>query len=69
VQITGVFGWPSVPQSIREAALILAEENYKLKDAPFGVAGSEDVGFIRIRDNHPAQKKLNPYRRNVYLAA
>jgi hypothetical protein len=68
-QVTGVFGWSSVPQAVREATLIKAAELFKLKDAPFGVAGSEDIGFIRIRDNLPVQSQLGPYRRHPWLAA
>ncbi|MGH9252695.1 MAG: hypothetical protein ACRD0W_24740, partial [Acidimicrobiales bacterium] len=63
VQVTGVFGWPAVPQAVREGTLVKAEEFFKLKDAPFGVAGFEDVGFIRIRENLAATSLLGPYRR------
>jgi hypothetical protein len=49
VQVTGVFGWPQVPQAIRQAALLLASDIFKLKDAPFGIAGSPvELGAIRI---------------------
>ena len=69
VQVTGVFGWPAVPRSVREAALIKAEELFKLKEAPFGVAGGDDFGLIRIRESGPATSLLGPYRRWPVLVA
>lgn len=69
VHITGVWGWPAVPYAIRQAAQILAAETFKLKDAPFGVAGFGDLGVIRIRDNPKVAALAGPYRRNVLLAA
>ncbi|MGH9252140.1 MAG: hypothetical protein ACRD0W_21880 [Acidimicrobiales bacterium] len=67
VQISGVFGWPTVPLAVREAALIMAEETFKLKDAPFGVAGFGDFGAVRVRNNPMAAAKLAPYRRHIVL--
>jgi hypothetical protein len=67
VHITGVFGWPSVPQAIKQATLILAAEMFKLKDAPFGVAGFGDFGVVRIRDNPKVAAYAGPYRRNPTL--
>lgn len=63
VQIVGVFGWAAVPVAVRSAALILAEELVKLKDAPFGVAGFGEFGAVRVRQNPKAATLLNPYRR------
>lgn len=67
VQITGVWGWPAVPWGVRQAALILAAETFKLKDAPLGVAGFGDLGVIRIRDNPKVAAYAGPYRRNAVL--
>lgn len=69
VQVTGVYGWPAVPRAVREATLIKAEELFKLKEAPFGVAGGDDFGLIRIRENRPALMLLDPYRRYPLLVA
>ena len=69
VQITGVWGWPAVPVGIKQAALVLAAETFKLKDAPFGVAGFGELGLIRIRDNPKVAAMAGPYRRNAMLAA
>ncbi len=63
VKITGAWGWPAVPAAVRNASLQLAVEMYKLKDAPFGVAGSIDLGAIRIVGANPMiGLLLEPYR-------
>lgn len=69
VEITAQWGWASVPNQIKQACLILAEELYKLKDAPFGVAGTNDYGTIMVRENRMAMKKLMPYIREPLLVA
>jgi hypothetical protein len=51
VQIQGIWGWPSVPPPVTQAALILAADFFKMKDAPFGVAGMTDLGVTRIQQN------------------
>lgn len=69
VQITGIWGWPAVPYAVREATLVLAADHYKLKDAPFGVAGFGEFGSIRVRANPRVASLLDPYRRNAMLVA
>ncbi len=61
VQITGAWGWPQVPYGIRQAALILAEEAFKLKEVP--IVG--DFGVIRIRSNPAANAFAAPYAYNA----
>jgi hypothetical protein len=63
VQITGVWGWPAVPKGVKQGALILAEELFKLKDAPFGVAGFGDLGVVRVRENPKVAALIGPYKR------
>lgn len=48
IEVTALWGWPSVPSLVTEATYQLAEETFKLKDAPFGVAGVNDFGVLRI---------------------
>lgn len=69
VQVTAQWGWTAVPTSVKEACLALAEETYKLKDAPFGVAGFGDLGVMRIRDNPKIAAMLTPYRLDAVLVA
>lgn len=63
VQISGVFGWPQVPPAVTQAALIIASDWFKLKDAPWGVAGVADVGVIRVQSNPWIHEQLRPYCR------
>ena len=64
VQVTALFGWPTVPADVRAATLLLARDLFKeLKDAPFGVAGTAEFGVLRIRANNTAQMLLGRYRR------
>ncbi|GGK32138.1 hypothetical protein GCM10010124_26160 [Pilimelia terevasa] len=69
VEVTGVFGWPAVPTNVKAAARILAAEQLKLKDAPFGVAGFGEFGAVRVRDNPIAVRLLRSYRRRPVLVA
>jgi hypothetical protein len=62
VQVTGIFGWPAVPMGVKQGALVLAADAFKLKDAPFGVQGEGDFA-VRIGENRRAQAFLTPYRR------
>ena len=61
VQVTGTFGWLSVPVLVRQASLQLASDYLKLKDAPFGVAGWGEFGAIRVRDNPQIANMLRRY--------
>jgi len=63
VEVTAAWGWPAVPQVVVEATLTTAMEIFKMKDAPFGIQGSPDMGLIRIRDNARVTQMLSPYRR------
>jgi hypothetical protein len=63
VRITGTWGWPAVPNAIRQAVAILAAETFRLKDAPFGVAGFGEFGAIRIKQNPMVEAFAAPYQR------
>lgn len=69
VQITGVWGWPAVPKGVKQGALILAEELFKLKDAPFGIAGFGDLGVVRVRENPKVAALISRYQRYPVLVA
>lgn len=68
VQVVGVFGWPASPLAVKQAALILSADLFKLKGAPFGVANFGDFA-VRIRDNPRVTALLAPYRRHAVLMA
>lgn len=44
VQVTGNWGWSSVPTLVKQACLIQASRYYVRKDAAFGIAGSPENG-------------------------
>ncbi|MFF0183552.1 hypothetical protein [Streptomyces sp. NPDC005244] len=67
VTVTAKWGWTAVPAPVKQACLILAAETFQLKDAPFGVAGMDQFGVIRVRDNRMAASKLAPYVRDPIL--
>lgn len=60
--VNALWGWDSVPAQVKEATLIMAAEIFKLKDAPFGVAGFGEFGVVRVRDNPKAAALLYPLR-------
>lgn len=50
VELTGRFGWPSVPDPIREATLILASKLFKRKrEAPFGIFTGGGIEGVAVR--------------------
>jgi hypothetical protein len=51
VKITGTWGWPTIPPNVTQAALILASDLFKSKDAPWGVAGIGDMGMVKVQSN------------------
>lgn len=63
VRVTATWGWVAVPAPVKEATLIVAEEVFKLADAPFGVAGFGEFGAMRVRMNSAAVTMLEPFRR------
>jgi hypothetical protein len=68
IQVTGTWGWPQVPYGVQEAAAQTAAEIFKLKDSPFGLAGTSEFGMIRVPAQNPYIVKLlcdyiNPRRK------
>jgi len=65
VQVTAIFGWPSVPEPVTQATIIQASRIFKRYDSPLGVVGFGDLGQIRVsRYLDPDMAQLvEPYRR------
>lgn len=61
IQVTGVFGWPAVPLAVKQASLIAAADLFKIKDAPFGVAGFGEFGVVRVQANPRVMSLLRRY--------
>lgn len=70
VKITATFGFPSVPASITQAAVIQASRIFKRLDSPLGIAGFGEMGAMRVSkglDPDVAQL-VTPYVRNRGVA-
>lgn len=48
VEVTGTFGWDTVPTAIKFATILLSSRLFKRMDSPLGVAGIGDIGVIRV---------------------
>lgn len=71
IRVTATWGWPEVPQAVRQATLIMAARLVKRKESPEGVAGFDQFGIVRIstRDDPDAVRLIAPYRRYPVLLA
>jgi hypothetical protein len=69
LRVTAQWGWAAVPAAITEACYLIASEIFKLRDAPFGVAGFADYGAVRVRANPIAYSMIAPYTRDPVLVA
>lgn len=66
VQVTAKWGWPAVPDAIREATTLLAARHFKRNDSPLGVAGFGELGAVLVRRTDPDIELLvAPYRKIV----
>lgn len=66
VQVTAQFGWLAIPESIIQATLLQASRFFARRQAPFGIAGSPDVGSeMRLlnRVDPDVEVSIGPYRR------
>lgn len=71
VQVTGKWGWPAVPEAVKQACMIEAHRLFTRRKSPEGVAGFNDFGVVRVSRNlDPAvEALLAGYRLvNVYAA-
>lgn len=71
VEITGVWGWPAVPDEVPQACLIQGSRILKRRYSPEGVAGFGEFGAVRVsgRLDPDVQQLLDPYRRVAVLVA
>ena len=66
VQITAKFGFPIIPEDIKQATLIQGLRLFKRKDTPFNVFGNEQTGTIELfsKFDPDALALLKNFRRN-----
>ena len=65
VELTGTFGWPSVPDDVREACVLLAMRGFARYNSALGVVGFADMA-ITVRAVDPdVRDYLMPYRQMV----
>ena len=64
VQVTGTWGWPSVPEPVKFATIIQASRLFKRLESPLGVAGVSDMGIMRVGSNIDGDvaQLINPFR-------
>ena len=64
VEVTGVFGFASIPIAIKQATIIASLRAYKRYESPTGVLGFSHVGVVRIGRTDPdVQRLIDPYRK------
>jgi hypothetical protein len=62
LQVTATWGWPSIPDDVREACILLSMRMFSRYNSPLGVAGFGDMGAITVRAVDPdIRDLLNPY--------
>ena len=68
VRVEATFGWPAVPEPIREATILQASRLFTRLDSPLGVAGFGDMGAMRVSRfvDPDVEQLLAPYRRIRY---
>lgn len=67
VQVTALWGWTAVPATIKQATLVQSARFFRRREAPFGVAGSPEVGAeLRLleRADPDVAVMVRPYRRD-----
>jgi hypothetical protein len=69
-RIKGVFGFPEVPYEVELACKIQASRLFVRKQSPFGIAGSVELGTVRLnsRLDPDVEMLLKTFRRNQGLA-
>ena len=70
VKITGVWGYSSIPVEVQMACKIQAARLFVRKQSPFGIAGSVELGTVRLnsRLDPDVEMLLKTFRRNFGLA-
>ena len=70
VRVKGVWGFTAVPAEVNMAALIQSSRLFGRRQSPFGIAGSPEMGTVRLYSRLDADVEvlLRPFRKNGGLA-
>jgi hypothetical protein len=65
VRVQATYGWPAIPDAVREATILQASRLYTRLDSPLGIAGFGDMGAMRVsfKGDPDVTMLLAPYRR------
>jgi hypothetical protein len=65
VRVQATYGWPAIPDAVREATILQASRLYTRLDSPLGIAGFGDMGAMRVsfKGDPDVAMLLAPYRR------
>jgi hypothetical protein len=65
VRVTAQFGWPDIPDAVREATILQASRLFTRLDSPLGIAGFGDMGAMRVsfKGDPDVIMLLAPFRR------
>jgi hypothetical protein len=64
VEVTGVFGFATIPTAIRQATILASLRAYKRYESPTGVLGFSDMGVVRVGRLDPdVQRLIDPYQK------
>jgi hypothetical protein len=70
VRVRAVWGWSAVPQEIQMACKLQAARLFVRRQSPFGVAGSPDLGTVRLssRLDPDVEILVRPFRKVSWMA-
>lgn len=63
VSVTALWGWPSVPAAVKQAAVEVTGEFMSSRDATFGVVGFDSGLAVRLRSNPHVAAVMKTYDR------
>lgn len=58
VRVTAVWGWPAIPEGIKNATILQAARLLRRKDSPEGIKGFSDFGVVRVTRYDPDYDNL-----------
>lgn len=70
VRVKGIWGFTAVPPEVNIATLIQSSRLFGRRQSPFGIAGSPEMGTVRLYSRLDADVEvlLRPFRKNGGLA-